>query len=202
MMILRAILLNLMLAASCCAQPLAAPPPENAAQSDERPAEWATPVDARRNLYRITPTLYRSAQLTQDDVALLQKLGIRTIINLRAYHRDIDVLNLPGVELVTIPMHTWHIEDEDVASALRAIAAASGPVLIHCQHGADRTGTVAAMYRIIAQGWTRERALRELRQGGYGFHPIWFNIPHYIERVDIEALRARLAEEGGVKTRP
>ena len=38
--------------------------------------------------------------------------------------------------------------------------AENGPFLIHCQHGADRTGLMSAMYRILEQGWTPEDALR------------------------------------------
>jgi protein tyrosine/serine phosphatase len=175
----------------------ALPEDGNAARAlAERPAAWSKPIDAARNLYQITPTLYRSAQPEPRDTAALQALGIRTIINLRANHDDAAVLDLPGVKLLRIPIDTWKIGDAQVLSALRAIEQAQkdGPVLIHCQHGADRTGTVTAMYRILNQGWTREQALAELTQGNHGFHRIWVNIPRYIRSADIEALRAQLAQ--------
>ena len=160
-----------------------------------RPAEWAKPIDQSRNLYEIAPGLYRSVQPEQRDAAQLQALGIRTIINFRAHHQDEDVLNLPGVKLVRIPMDTWWIGDDQIIGALRAIERAQkdGPVLIHCQHGADRTGVVSAMYRILVQGWTREQASRELERGNFGFHGIWVNIPRYLKHVNIERLRARMA---------
>jgi protein tyrosine/serine phosphatase len=186
----RVLLLSFALASLCLAQPSLA----DTTQNTVRPAEWATSIDASFNLHQITPTLYRSAQPEQRDAATLQKLGIRTIINLRAFHDDKDVLNLPGVKLINIPMNTWHIEDEDVAKALHTIAAAQkeGAVLIHCQHGADRTGVVSAMYRVVEQGWTREQAVRELREGGYGFHKVWAHIPRYVRKVDIAKLRGEL----------
>lgn len=62
-------------------------------------------------------------------------------------------------------------------------------MLIHCQHGADRTGLVSALYRMVYQGWTREQALDELQHGGYGFHPIWQNITNYLKNVDVERLK-------------
>ena len=52
---------------------------------------------------------------------------------------------------------------------------------------------IAALYRMIHQGWTREEALRELHEGGFGFHPMWGNIPKYLEGVDLTDLQARVA---------
>ena len=36
-----------------------------------------------------------------------------------------------------------------------------GQVFIHCQHGKDRTGLLAALYRVKYQGWTPEQAHKE-----------------------------------------
>ena len=162
------------------------------AAAPQRPAQWAKPIDASRNLYQITPQLYRGAQPEQADVPRLQALGIRTIINFRAQHDDQDIIQMPGVKFVHIPMNTWHIETEDIIAALRAIEQAQkdGPVLIHCQHGADRTGVVSAMYRMVEQDWTREQASRELHGGNFGFHGMWVNIPHYLKEADIQRVRA------------
>jgi len=192
-----ALLLILALAAPCAAQPAATPPLDVPAQSQAatRPAHWAEPIDPSRNLYRIAPGLYRSAQPQPEDAAWLQQLGIRTIISFRAHHRDEDTLHLPGVKLVRIPMDAWQIGDDEILRALRAIAQAQqdGPVLIHCQHGSDRTGAVTAMYRILQQGWTPQQALRELKSGGFGFNRIWANIPHYIQHADSAQLRKLLS---------
>ncbi|HET8706279.1 MAG TPA: hypothetical protein VFM46_08265, partial [Pseudomonadales bacterium] len=54
-----------------------------------------------------------------------------------------------------------------------------------CQHGADRTGVMSAMYRMVEQGWSKQEALDEMINGGYGFHPLWSNIIDYIKQVDI-----------------
>ncbi|MBC7739269.1 MAG: protein-tyrosine-phosphatase, partial [Candidatus Saccharibacteria bacterium] len=64
---------------------------------------------------------------------------------------------------------------------------------VHCHHGADRTGLIVALYRLIAQGWSRDAAIAELIEGGYGFHPIWANIPRYVQSVDLADLKARIA---------
>ena len=164
----------------------------------ERNPRWATLVDQQSNFYRVTERLYRSEQPLKTSVLPLHDLGVHIVISFRAFHSDEKVLRDSGITLQRIPMHTWHIADEDVVQALRDIrhAEQTGPVLIHCQHGADRTGLVAAMYRMIYQDWTREEALDELQNGGYGFHSMWRNIPRYLQKVDLASIRAQLEHAG------
>ncbi|KVQ95075.1 protein-tyrosine-phosphatase [Burkholderia ubonensis] len=180
-------------------QPVGAQPSTDVAV---RPLQWAQSVpDARLdNLHRITPSLYRSALLSREDVPELQKLGIRKVISFRAFHSDERILAGTQITMQRIPINTWYIRDEDMVAALRALRDADrdGPVLIHCQHGADRTGLVSALYRMVYQGWTREQALDELQHGGYGFHPIWQNITYYLKHVDVERLRRQVDERTGV----
>ncbi|KVO13846.1 protein-tyrosine-phosphatase [Burkholderia ubonensis] len=180
-------------------QPVGAQPSSDVAA---RPLQWAQSVpDARLdNLHRITPSLYRSALLSREDVPELQKLGIRKVISFRAFHSDERILAGTQITMQRIPINTWYIRDEDMVAALRALRDADrdGPVLIHCQHGADRTGLVSALYRMVYQGWTREQALDELQHGGYGFHAIWQNITYYLKHVDVERLRRQVDERTGV----
>ena len=73
---------------------------------------------------------------------------------------------------------SWHIEDADVVRVLRIIRKReNGPFSIHCSHGADRVGVMIAMFRVVEQGWTKEDAIEEMMNGGYGFHPFWFHNP-------------------------
>ena len=62
-------------------------------------------------------------------------------------------------------------------------------MFVHCQHGADRTGTATAVYRIVVEGWTKDEAIREMTQGGYGFHPLWANLIRYVRELDVDRLR-------------
>jgi len=168
-----------------------------AAGGSERPAQWAVPITMAGvgNLHKINKGLYRSAQPTKEGMKNLEKLGIKTVINLRAFHSDSDEIS--GTELLNdaLSVKTWHMEDEDVIQVLRIIRKKeNGPFLIHCLHGADRTGVMSAMYRIVAQGWTKEAALQEMVEGGYGFHPVWTNIITYVKKVDIDKIKHAVAE--------
>lgn len=95
-----------------------------------------------------------------------------------------------------LSVKSWHIEDEDVIRVLKIIRQKeNGPFLIHCQHGADRTGVMSAMYRITEQGWSKDAAISEMVNGGYGFHPIWSNIIRYIKDVDVDKIKRAVAME-------
>jgi protein tyrosine/serine phosphatase len=163
----------------------------------DRPSQWAAPVQLPGvpNLHKIDDNLYRSAQPTKQGMKNLKKLGIRTIINLRAFHSDTDELRGTGLLDKELSVKTWRIEDEDVIRVLKIIRQKeNGPFLIHCQHGADRTGVMSAMYRIVEQGWSKDDAIEEMVYGGYGFHPIWSNIIRYVKNVDIDKIKRELVK--------
>jgi protein tyrosine phosphatase (PTP) superfamily phosphohydrolase (DUF442 family) len=152
---------------------------------------WAKPIDVSSNLFQVDQGFYRSEQLQDKDIALLQELGVKTVLNLRSFHSDDDLLKGTGIESVRVPINTWAINDNNVTAALKALRAAQkeGPVILHCLHGADRTGLVTAMYRVLYQNSSKEVALKELTEGGYGYHAMWTNIPTYFNAVDIEKIR-------------
>ena len=123
---------------------------------------------------------------------------IRTVLSLRAFHDDSSILPAaPPLRYEQIRFNTWHPENEDIVKFLRvATTPELQPVLVHCQHGSDRTGTMVALYRIVVQGWSKEAALIEMTQGGYGFHPMWQNLTLYVMQLDVESLKAELAKQG------
>ena len=163
--------------------------------AEERDPKWAQPVTAVGvpNFYRITPNIYRSAQPSAEGMRSLDEMGIKTVINLRNFHSDKEELNGTGLKGVDVPMNTWHAEVEDVVRVLQILRNTNdAPFLIHCQHGADRTGTVVAMYRIVVQGWSKKAALAEMTEGGYGYHSLWKNLIDFIEEVDVEKIKEQL----------
>lgn len=162
-----------------------------------RPATWATLINQTANLYKIDDYLYRSEQLTADDVAILTENGIDTIINLRFFDRDDNVENLANLPLTLInhPLMTWAIKPYQLAEILYDILyhqARGNKVLVHCYHGSDRTGITIAMYRILVQNWTIEHAKIEMQEGGYGFHWIWINISNLLSKAKVQQVRDAL----------
>lgn len=161
----------------------------------ERSPEWAQPVDLGGvpDMYQISPLLFRSAQPTAAGMQALDELGIRTVINLCGYHDDSRLLAGTRLREVRIPIGLREIGDAEIVAVLRKLRRAKeGPFLIHCRGGADQTGLVAAMYRIVVQGWDKERAIEEMTRGGFDRHGVRRSIVRYIRHVDVARVRAEV----------
>jgi protein tyrosine/serine phosphatase len=157
-----------------------------------RPAAWAEPLalSGVPNLHKVSGTLYRSAQPTKEGMRQLKALGIRMVINLRSFHSDRREIGDTGLIPEHITMKAWHPEEKELVRFLKLVTQPERlPALVHCQHGADRTGLMCAVYRVVVQGWSREEALREMREGGFGYHEVWVNLPDYFRNLDVEDLR-------------
>ena len=177
------------------AVPACAQTPEAAAATAPaaRNEQWAVPLtlEGVPNLHRLTDHLYRSEQPTAEGFKNLEKLGIRTVINLRYFNSDDDEAAGTNLRLHRVKILTWRAGDDHVIEVMRMLRQKeNGPFLIHCQHGADRTGLMSAMYRMLEQQWTAQEALDELIDGGYGFHSVWKNIKRYVLSADVSRLRA------------
>jgi len=152
---------------------------------------WAEPMELAGlpNLHKVSDDLYRGAEPTPEGIQQLKKLGIRTVIDLRSSGAP-DDLRGTGMTYVRIPSTAWQPEDKDVVQFLRIIMDEDRtPVFVHCHRGADRTGMMTAIYRVAVQGWTKEQAIAEMTQGGFGFYSGWQNLVRYIRDLDIERLK-------------
>ncbi|MDO5767954.1 MAG: dual specificity protein phosphatase family protein [Psychrobacter sp.] len=165
--------------------------------------EQAKLINQEANLYQVTPHLFRSEQLREADVPLLKTNHIDAILSLRFFGQDEDqellapVIEDANIALYNQPLKSWHVTPKEVAEALykiNTLEAQNKRVLVHCYHGADRTGIIIAMYRIVEQGWSIDDAKREMTQGGFGYHPIWINLPHMLNPVTVAQVRQELAK--------
>src|SRR5512136_903176 len=159
-----------------------------------RPLHWAQPLQMEGvpNLYKVSDTLYRSAQPSAEGMKNLKAMGIETVVNLRSFHSDRDKIKGTGLAYEHIYMKAWHPEEEDAVRFLQiVINPKRAPVLVHCQHGADRTGAMCAIYRVAVQGWSKEEALKEMTEGGFEFHGIWQDLVHWMGALDVEGMKKK-----------
>ncbi|GAC1396016.1 MAG: hypothetical protein NVSMB56_10470 [Pyrinomonadaceae bacterium] len=121
------------------------------------------------NFYRVNENLYRGAQPKSGGLKMLSALGIKTIINLRTENtrirdEEIEAIML-GIQYFSVPLAGFsRPTDEQVEKVLAIINDPKNqPVFVHCNHGADRTGTIIACYRITHDGWTKDRVQAEAK---------------------------------------
>jgi protein tyrosine phosphatase (PTP) superfamily phosphohydrolase (DUF442 family) len=164
--------------------------------ADCGPAKAVT-AEGVPNFFRVCAGLYRGGQPDARGFRELKRLGVRTVVNLRKEDDDLPLLKSLGLGYEHIPLEAWRVRREHAVRFLRAAAdPARGPVFVHCRHGSDRTGAMVAAYRLAVCGFGREEAVAEMTKGPFGFHPIWRNLPRFVESLDPAWLR----KEARVKT--
>jgi hypothetical protein len=125
-------------------------------------------------------------------------MGIRTVINLRSFYSDLRKIGGTGLGYEHICFKPWHPEERQIIKFLHIFTDNTRtPILVHCRHGADRTGTMCAVYRIAMQGWAKADALKEMIGGGFGFHGIWNNLIQWIDKLEIDKIKRE-----GIKENP
>jgi protein tyrosine/serine phosphatase len=132
-----------------------------------------TPALQIKRFARVNESYYRGAEPRRhEDYERLASLGIRTVIDLK--HEGIAtesmIVRQLGMRFHSIPLSPSAAPSDDaVAQFLKIVTdPANAPVFVHCEGGHDRTGALTAIYRMTHDGWTADRAYREMKRYGYG----------------------------------
>ena len=119
-------------------------------------------------------------------------LGIKGILDLRENNSDLDKIDHLDLCVVNVELNASLFTDNEIVAALKALFYLPKPLLIHCKHGADRTGLIVAIYRICFQNWSKENAINELINGNFNFHVKYVNIIEYINTMDSENIKKQV----------
>lgn len=124
------------------------------------------------NFYEVTPgKFYRSAQLRPSTLdAFIKQYGIKTVINLRGkrpdkawWRNEAEVVRKNGVQYFNIAMKaTEYTTPANLDRLIDIYQSAPLPILVHCQGGADRTGEACAIWKLLIEHQTVEKALQQL----------------------------------------
>lgn len=138
------------------------------------------------NVGRIAPDIYRGSQPAAEGYHTLKKMGIKTVINLRARHSEKEAVESSGMKYIEFPIHMIKdVKEETVWSIVDAMTnPLNKPLYIHCALGQDRTGIIAAIYRMEVQGWSSTEAEKEMQD--FGFNDIWINLKKFVRNYEKE----------------
>lgn len=147
------------------------------------------------NFSKVNEGVYRGARLTSvEAVQYLKSLNIKNVINLQGGDLDSDIgviipwaepgerpeviaqekataLSL-GLGFLHAPLNSLEAITKDEDKAIDEVLAFMNnknnqPVFIHCEHGADRTGLLVALYRVKYEGANVEAARAEWIKNGH-----------------------------------
>jgi protein tyrosine/serine phosphatase len=120
---------------------------------------------------RVNTSYYRGAEPNRQDYERMASLGIRTVVDLKreGIAAESAIVKRLGMRFESIPMSSRSVPSEDVVVRFLKIVTdpANAPVFVHCEGGHDRTGALTAIYRMTHDGWSAERAFREMKRYGY-----------------------------------
>jgi len=121
--------------------------------------------------------------------------------NPRWFQEEQAVARELGVEFVHCPLTSDTLGDDAMWNRLLGLTLdpARRPVLVHCARGELRTGFFCALYRMVVDGWPREKALSEMAHFGYDLngHP---TAVEALKHFDVKRARTKLRVTSRPKT--
>lgn len=156
---------------SATPSPLVTAEPLDAAEDNEEASPNPNvPID---NFHVVAEGIFRGARPTEEGLAQLKALGVKTVVNLewskKIFNREKALVEGLGMKAVHIPMNVITPPSTAKVDQLHAILTDPKqlPAFFHCKQGRDRTGLMGYTYRVKIEGWDPKSAYEEAK--GYGF---------------------------------
>lgn len=164
-------------------------------------AGWGVPLAPKRFATVEPGRLYRSGgPTTRELVEVTRAHGIRTVLCLLnpdapEVQAERDAVLRLGLRWINIPLPgngaSTPAEREAILNVL--LDETSGPTLVHCAAGTNRTGLAVGLYRLVQQGWTLDDVLKELDRFGFDDLPKHENLRAALRQTAAQRVAGRQA---------
>jgi protein tyrosine phosphatase (PTP) superfamily phosphohydrolase (DUF442 family) len=150
------------------------------------------------NFDKVTDHVWRGALPSDNAIEKMSNSGINTIIDLRmngegTEHEEKLAASL-GMHYLHIPMGFTQPSDEQIHIFLQTVLApSSGSVFVHCRQGADRTGTMCAIYRRLVDRISFDEAYTEMRR--HHFKPFLAGMKKSVQEFPYEQYRSHMNDK-------
>lgn len=163
-----------------------AEPPASTEMAAHAPIDEAgAEVTASLPLFRRLGQDYlRGSQPVHGGIAALQRLGVKTLVDLRSTYDHTDEIGVAaeraGLRYHWLPLSVWNPPSDKEASDFVSLVTdkSKGPFYVFCSDGIHRTGEMSAIYRVAHDGWSVEQALKEMDE--FGFNPYYWSLRNYV----------------------
>jgi protein tyrosine/serine phosphatase len=152
----------------------------------------------------VSQDLLRCAQPDLDQLYRLKAAGVVSVINLRSGKDGIEEERLAceeaGLKYFSLPWGSTlqGVNRNAIVGFFDVLADPDNlPALVHCKRGAERTGTVVAVYRIREDGWDAQRAYEEMKDYKFRYY-LYRSLKEYVFNYE-DYWRQR--QEVGLQTR-
>lgn len=141
-------------------------------------------VPGIKDFARLTPNVWRGHAPDEQGLQALKRMGVKTIIDFRTSDEHEALLDDPEINYVRLAFKATDPPSPEIVDMfLEAVTnPANQPVFFHCRYGRDRTGAMAALYRIRVQGWQPEKAVNEMKH--FGFRSIYRDLIGFVRSLE------------------
>jgi hypothetical protein len=151
----------LAVALSGCPKRGVTPPPETGPANAPAPEVFAPPdsdLPAPPATRQMAEGYWLGAMFDQRHVPAMQSYGVKVVLSAVApSDATLDALRDAGIEQVYLPIGSTFRHATKIQETVDRFRA--DEIFIHCQHGVDRTGAIAAYLLVTRHGWPVSDAL-------------------------------------------